>query len=208
MLAICLIAVLLVVLAVGATHMREKWLVLFLVLLPLYLALKVEASGVDTRFSVRPFLLLVAFIVITTLTIVSARAVVRPWFGKPSRLSIPYSTLVDTVVDQHGREPAMVLASNKLLAGNVRTRLHDAIVFVPGDRSGPAVERLAGPLLVIWNDEGKLDVPPPDLLMRTLETLGVPAATFNPQQLALPYLDGKQEDRYGFGYVWIDDPSR
>lgn len=208
MLLLCLGAVLLIMLAVGATHMREKWLVLFLVLLPLYLALKVEASGVDTTRSVRPFLLLVAFIIVTTLVVVSARAVVRPWFGKLSRLSIPYSTLVDTVVRQEGAEPAMVIAADKLLGGNVRTRLHGAKVFVPGNSSSSPIEHLAGPLLVVWSDNGKLDAQPPEGLLDILKSLGVPEAAMKPQQLALPYLHGNLPDRYGFGYFWITDPSR
>lgn len=208
MLVICLVAVLLIVLAIGATHVREKWLVLFLVLLPLYLALKVEASGADTTLSLRPFLLIVGFIIVTTLVVVSARAVVRPWFGKFSRLSIPYSTLVDTVVRQQGREPAMVLASNKLLGGNVRTGLHGAKVFVPGNSGSPPIEHLTGPLLVVWSEDGKLDAPPPERLIDALRSLGVPVSAITPEQLALPYLNGKQQDRYGFGYVWIDDPSR
>ncbi|HEV7317934.1 MAG TPA: glycosyltransferase family 39 protein [Ensifer sp.] len=207
-LVLCLSAVLLIMLVVGATHMREKWLVLFLVLLPLYLALKVEASGVDTTLSVRPFLLIVGFVVVTTLMVVSARAVVRPWFGKLSRLSIPYSTLVDTVVQQQGREPAMVLATDKLVAGNLRTRLHSANVMVPGNTSGPPIDHLAGPLLVVWSDDGKADAPPPAQLVNALKALGVPETEMKPQQLPLPYLHGKQQDRYSFGYFWIDDPSR
>ncbi|HEV7306162.1 glycosyltransferase family 39 protein [Ensifer sp.] len=207
MILICLGVVLVIMLAIGATHMREKWLVLFLVLLPLYLALKVEAAGVETTLSVRPFLFLVAFIVVTTLVVVSARAVVRPWFGKFSRLSIPYSTLVDTVVSNEGREPALVFAPSKLVAGNVRTRLHGAKVFVPGNASSPQPDDLTGPLLVVWSDGGKLDAPPPERLVAALKSLGVPETEMIAKQLALPYLHGTRQDRYGFGYFWIDDPS-
>ncbi|OCP00823.1 MULTISPECIES: glycosyltransferase family 39 protein [unclassified Ensifer] len=206
MLVICIATVLVIMLAVGATHMREKWLVLFLVLLPLYLALKVEASGVDTTLSVRPFLLTVGFIIVTTLVVVSTRAAVRPWFGKLSRLSIPYSTLIDTVVQQEGREPAMVLTTDKQMAGNLRTRLHGAKVLVPGNVNSP-IDRLAGPLLVVWSDDGKLGSLPPEQLVNALNSFGL-SETGKPQRLALPYLHGKQQDRYSFGYFWIDDPSR
>lgn len=206
MLVLCLAAVLAVMLVVGATHMREKWLVLFLVLLPLYLALKVEAAGVDTRLSVRPFFLMVAFVVITALLIVSGRAIVRPWFGKVSRLSIPYSTLVDTIVREEGREPMMVLAPDKLIAGNLRTRLHGAKVFVPGNSSSQPIDHLTSPLLVVWSDNGKLDAPAPARLVAVLKSFGVPETALTPKQLTLPYLHGAQE-RYSFGYFWINDPS-
>ncbi len=207
MLVICLGAVLVIMLVAGATHMREKWLVLFLALLPLYLALKVEASGVDTTRSVRPIVLMIGFVIVTTLVVVSTRAVVRPWIGKVSRLSIPYSTLVDTIVQQQGQEPAMVLAANKQVAGNLRTRLHGAKVFVPGNSSSPAIDHLAGPLLVVWSEDGKAGTPPAQLV-DTLKSLGVPETALSPQQLTLPYLHGTLEDRYSFGYFWIDDPSR
>ena len=134
--------------------------------------------------------------------------VVRPWFGKLSRLSIPYSTLVETVARQEGDEPAMVIVADKLLGGNVRTRLHGAKVFVPGNTSSPPIEHLAGPLLVVWSDNGKLDAPPPQGLLDFLRSFGVPEAAMKPQQLALPYLNGNLPDRYGFGYFWIADPSR
>ncbi len=77
MLALCLIAVLLVVLGVAATHVREKWLVLFLVLIPLYLCLKIEAANIDLTDSLRRFFLLVCVIALGALVMVSARAVVR-----------------------------------------------------------------------------------------------------------------------------------
>ncbi|MFK3961956.1 ArnT family glycosyltransferase [Ensifer adhaerens] len=208
MLVLCLGAVLVIMLVTGATHMREKWLVLFLVLLPLYLALKVEASGVDTTRSVRPVALFIGFVIVTTLVVVSTRAVVRPWFGKVSRLSIPYSSLVDTIVQQQGREPAMVLATNKQVAGNLRTRLHGAKVYVPGNNSSPAIGQLAGPLLVVWTNDGKADAAPPAPLVDVLKSFGVPETHLQPQHLTLPYLHGTLEDRYSFGYFWIDDPSR
>ena len=102
---------------------------------------------------------------------------------------------------------AMVIASDKLIGGNVRTRLHGAKVFVPGNSSS-TIEHLAGPLLVVWSDNGKLDSQPPEWLPDVLKSLGVPEAAMKPRQLALPYLNGDLPDRYGFGYFWIADPSR
>ncbi len=206
--AVCLqsalVAVLLIVLGVGATHIREKWLVLFLILLPLYLCLKVEAAGVDAAFKLRPFLWLVAFIVLTTLMVVSARAIVRPLFGKYSRLSIPYATLAEAVVKLGGREPALILAKDRLIGGNLRTHLHDAPVLTPGYLdAGTASASL--PLLVVWSDDGKAEPILPEALANAMKTRGFSTTSATPQVLSLPYLHGKAEDRYTFGYLWVRD---
>lgn len=202
MLAICLFAVLLIVLGVGATHIREKWLVLFLVLLPLYLCLKVEAAGVDATFKLRPFLWLVAFIVLTALMVVSTRAIVRPLFGKYSRLSIPYATLAETVVELKGREPILILAKDKLIAGNLRTHLHDATVLAPSDL-GVGTPRASMPLLVVWSDDGKAEPILPEALANAMKARGFSTTTATPQVLSLPYLHGKAGDRYNFGFLWV-----
>ncbi|MGF6172287.1 ArnT family glycosyltransferase [Ensifer sp. 4252] len=202
MLAICLVAVLLIVLGVGATHIREKWLVLFLILLPLYLCLKVEAAGVDVTFKLRPFLWLVAFIVLTTLVVVSTRAIVRPLFGKYSRLSIPYATLAETVVKLEGREPALILATDKLIAGNLRTHLQNTPVLT-ASYFGAATANASMPLLVVWSDDGKAEPILPETLADAMKMRGFSTTTATPQVLSLPYLHGKTEDRYTFGYLWV-----
>ncbi|WP_457582688.1 ArnT family glycosyltransferase [Ensifer canadensis] len=202
MLAICLVSVLLIVLGVGATHIREKWLVLFLILLPLYFCLKVEAAGVDATFQLRPFLWLVAFIVLTTLMVVSARAIVRPLFGKYSRLSIPYATLAEAVVKLGGREPALILAKDKLIGGNLRTHFHDAPALTPG-YLGTGTASASLPLLVVWSDDGKAEPILPDALAIAMKTRGFSTTTATPQVLSLPYLHGAAGDRYTFGYLWV-----
>lgn len=203
-LLICLLAVVLIILAVGATHIREKWLVLFLVLFPLYLCLKVEAAGIDATPKLRPFLLLVALIVLSALTVVSTRAIVRPYLGKYSRLSIPYATFADTVVKREGREPTLILAPDKLVAGNLRTRLRDARVLIPGEPAEAAVA-LNTPLLVVWSDDGKAEPELPEALAATMKAKGLSTAGATPQVLSLPYLHGKAEDSYSFGYLWVEN---
>jgi 4-amino-4-deoxy-L-arabinose transferase-like glycosyltransferase len=55
MIVLCLVAVLLIVLGLGATHIREKWLALFIMLLPLYLCLKIDAAGIETTGKLKRF---------------------------------------------------------------------------------------------------------------------------------------------------------
>ncbi|MGK9201772.1 MULTISPECIES: ArnT family glycosyltransferase [Sinorhizobium] len=202
MLALCLIAVLLVVLGVAATHVREKWLVLFLVLIPLYLCLKIEAANIDLTDSLRRFLLLVLVIALGALVLVSARAVVRPWFGDYSRLNIPYAALAEAVAQAEG-QPALILANDKQIAGNLRMQFSGAQVTMPSPSNALPVDMSKRPLLAVWHDDAQPEAPVPDLLRNALSVLGIPDAAAAPRHLALPYLYGTGEDRYSFSYIWV-----
>ncbi|PDT52382.1 MULTISPECIES: glycosyltransferase family 39 protein [Sinorhizobium] len=204
MIALCLLAVLLVVLGVAATHVREKWLVLFLVLLPLYLCLKIEAAEIDPAPGFRRFVPLVACIALVTLLIVSARAVVRPWFGDYSKLNIPYAALVDGVVEAEGRPPALVLTNDKQVAGNIRTRLTDVTVAIPHLSDFPPPDGTRRPLLVVWRDE-KNQAPLPATLSAALEASEVAVSAQTPRKLELPYIYATGPDRYRFSYIWVGE---
>ncbi|WEJ10989.1 ArnT family glycosyltransferase [Sinorhizobium prairiense] len=202
MLALCLIAVLLVVLGVAATHVREKWLVLFLVLIPLYLCLKIEAANIDLTDSLRRFFLLVLVIVLGALVLVSARAVVRPWFGDYSRLNIPYAALAEAVAQAEG-QPALILVNDKQIAGNLRMQFSGAQVTMPSPSNALPVDMSKRPLLAVWHNDAQPEAPVPDLLRNALSALGIPDAAAAPRHLALPYLYGTGEDRYSFSYIWV-----
>ncbi|APG83878.1 membrane spanning protein [Sinorhizobium americanum CCGM7] len=204
MLVLCLLAVLLVVLGVAATHVREKWLVLFLVLLPLYLCLKIEAAQIDPAPGFRRFVPLVACIVLGTLVIVSARAVVRPWFGDYSKLNIPYASFVEAVVEAERRPPALVLTNDKQVAGNIRTRLADVMVAIPHLSDFPPADAAKRPLLVVWRDE-KNPSPLPATLRAALKASGVAESAQMPRQLELPYIYAAGPDRYRFNYIWVGE---
>ncbi|HXV30706.1 MAG TPA: glycosyltransferase family 39 protein [Sinorhizobium sp.] len=204
MLALCFLAVLLIVLGLAATHVREKWLVLYLVLLPLYLCLKIEAAKIDPARGFKRFAPLVVSVIVSVLVIVSARAVVRPWFGDYSRLNIPYAAFVEAVAKAEGRSPALVLTSDKRIAGNLRTQLNGAPVAVPHS-SDLLADPAKRPLLVVWPDDTNPTPHVPAPLREALKALGVPETGMAPRNLALPYIHGSGEERYGFGYLWIDE---
>ncbi|AFL49365.1 4-amino-4-deoxy-L-arabinose transferase-like glycosyltransferase [Sinorhizobium fredii] len=205
MIAICLLGVLLVVLGVAATHVREKWLVLFLVLLPLYLCLKIEAAAIDPAPGFRRFVPLVACIVLGALVIVSARAVVRPWFGDYSKLNIPYAAFVEAVVEAEGRPPALVLTNDRQVAGNIRTRLADATVVIPHLSDVPLPNAAKRPLLVVWRDKANPSPLLPANLKEALRSSGVPGSAATPRRLEVPYVYASGPDRYGFNYIWVGE---
>lgn len=205
MILLCLFAVLLIVLGVAATHVREKWLVLFLVLLPLYLCLKIEAAKIDLSRHLGQFLLLVGIMAVGALVVVSARVVVRPWYGEYSRLNIPYAAFVETITETEGKQPALVLTGDKQLAGNLRTQMRDALVAIPHLSNLPATDMSKRPLLVVWRDEENKAQPIPELLNDSLRGFGMLETGMNPRSVALPYLYGHDSQRYGFSYIWIGE---
>ncbi|NRP71190.1 hypothetical protein ILFOPFJJ_02074 [Ensifer psoraleae] len=205
MILLCLLAVLLIILGVAATHVREKWLVLFLVLLPLYLCLKIEAAKIDLSGHLGRFFLLVGIIAVGALTVVSARVIVRPWYGDYSRLNIPYGAFVEAVAQSEGKQPALVLTGDKQLAGNIRTQLRDALVAIPHLSNVPAADMAKRPLLVVWRDGQAQAQPVPELLKGALKAFNVPETGMSPRSLALPYLYGRDSQRYGFSYIWIGE---
>lgn len=203
--ALSLLAVLLIVLGVAATHIREKWLVLYLLLLPLYLCLKIEAAKIDPMPGFRLFAPLIATIVLGALIIVSARAVVRPWFGNYSRLNIPYAHFAEALEKSEGQQPAFVLTNDKQVAGNIRTQFADATVAMPSRMDSIAGEAAKRPLLVVWHDKADAEPQVPDPLKPALKQMGVAMSGVTPQELSLPYLYGSKADRYGFRYIWVDE---
>lgn len=205
MIAFCLLGVLLIVLGVAATHVREKWLVLYLVLLPLYLCLKIEAARINAAPGLRLFVPLIATIVIGALVIVSSRAAVRPWFGDYSRLNIPYAAFAETVAKMEGREPALVIANDKQIAGNIRTQFARATVAIPSMLETVPVDKRRRPLLVVWRSEADSATQIPDALNGALNALGMDGNGKQRRDLALPYIYGSDADRYGFSYVWLND---
>ncbi|WP_331373745.1 ArnT family glycosyltransferase [Sinorhizobium chiapasense] len=205
MILLCLFAVLLIVLGVSATHVREKWLVLFLVLLPLYLCLKIEAANIDLSGYLGRFLLLVGIMAVGALVVVSARVIVRPWYGDYSRLNIPYGAFVEAIAQGEGQQPALVLTGDKQLAGNIRTQLRDALVTMPNLSNVPAPDMSKRPLLVVWRGEENKALATPEILKNALKAFGIPETGRNPRSVALPYLYGHDSQRYAFNYIWIGE---
>ncbi|MCA1489746.1 ArnT family glycosyltransferase [Sinorhizobium alkalisoli] len=201
--ALSFLAVLLIVLGVAATHIREKWLVLYLLLLPLYLCLKIEAAKIDPMPGFKLFASLIATIVFGALVVVSGRAVVRPWFGDYSRLNIPYASFAEAIETSKGQQPAFVLTDDKQAAGNFRTQFANATVAMPSRMDKIAGDSAKRPLLVVWHDKADAQPQLPDPLKQTLHELGVVVSGTTPRELALPYLYGSEADRYGFRYIWI-----
>ncbi|MBB3399143.1 MULTISPECIES: glycosyltransferase family 39 protein [unclassified Rhizobium] len=74
MLLICMFLVFVIMLAVDATMMRPKWITIFFVAFPLYLAFKVDAAGIQVPGATRKLVALVGAVIFISLGVVFAES--------------------------------------------------------------------------------------------------------------------------------------
>lgn len=202
---LCLIAVLLIVLGLGATHIREKWLALFVVILPLYLCLKIDAAGIETTGKLKRFAIPLFIMIFAVLIGVSARVVTSPMLGSYNKLNIPYEAFIREITQNHAIQPALVIADDTNLAGSVRLQLPLSTAITAYNPPVPLAAgwRSAGPVLVIWRGKGESEPALPESLQQKLIEGGVAASDIVPLFSAPLYHLAKGDDRYGFGYLWL-----
>ncbi|NTG43451.1 glycosyl transferase family 39 [Agrobacterium rhizogenes] len=197
---------LLMILVVTLTEFRDRWLLPFLFLTPLYFCLKLEASGVGSAEVFRKFLY-VPLTMMVVLPLVIAGSVILPkFFGSYEHLNTPYTPFLEQVVAAEGRKPAAVVTTTWQKAGNVRINMPDtpviSIAYPLFDIDHASIGHQ--PLLLVWNErDGKPSTMPVSLTAWLKEKYG--EALSNPEQhdMAVPYYYGREPDRYHFGYAWV-----
>lgn len=205
MICLCLVAVLLIVLGIGATHIREKWLALIVVLLPLYLCLKIDAAGIETSGKLKRFAIPLFIMIFAVLIGVSARVITSPMLGSYNKLNTPYEAFIREIMQTHSVQPALVIAEDVNLAGSVRLQLPQATIITAYNPPAPLAAgwRSAGPVLVIWRGKGEAEPALSESLRQKLIDGGVASSDITPLYSAPLYYLGKDNDRYGFGYLWL-----
>ncbi|OBZ96052.1 glycosyltransferase [Pararhizobium polonicum] len=205
MIVLCVLAVLLIVLGLGATNIREKWLALFLVLWPIYLCLKIDAAGIEMTGRLKRFAIPLFIMIVAVLIGVSARVVTSQMLGTYNKLNIPYDAFISEITNNRSVQPALLITEDTNLAGNARLQLPHTPVIMPSDPPTPLAAdwRSAGPVLVIWRSNGALEPAFPESLAQKLREGGVASEEIKPLYAAPSYYLGKEADRYGFGYLWL-----
>ncbi len=206
-LVICLIAVALIGLGFGATSISEKWLSPFLVLLPLYLCLKLEAANADTSRSIPRLLFPVAALALGFVAYIALGNVIGPLLGNYTKENLPSGPFIgQLVVEQTGAKPGYVITDDPYLAASARLELPRARVLLPSFGQTPslgAAER-SQPGLVVWQS-GRGETL--DALRPYLQANGVATEGLVPATKAVPYLFSGGRDSVTFGYAWVE-PGR
>jgi 4-amino-4-deoxy-L-arabinose transferase-like glycosyltransferase len=196
----------LVVLGMGATEMSQKWLSPFLLILPLYLCLKIDAAGgfagrIDgvARLAVPSAILAFGFLIYLT-----AGNVLAPWIGRYPKDSLPSVAFVRQVLAEPGQEekPAFIVAGGMALAGSARIAAPDAAVLLSNFVQANSIPQ--GPGLVVWSGSDGAALPQP--LADYLQQQGVDTSKAVPKTMDVPYPYSRGQETENFNYAWVARP--
>lgn len=205
MLIACFLIVALIVMAIGATHIREKWLAPFTVMFPLYLMLKVHASGVDPAPKLAALLSIVGVLVVAVVLMLWARVFVGPMIGDYSFAHTPYRGFARSLTETHRGPPAVILTEDRVLAGNLRIQFPRTPIILAGFPPNSGILPLPeGPVLAAWSAEGPGENKVPQRVSRLLALTGADVTALQATTVSIPYNAGREGDAYTFGYVWAN----
>ncbi|PDT11457.1 glycosyltransferase family 39 protein [Rhizobium sp. M1] len=204
-----LAGILLIVLFTGSTTVRERWLDPFLLVLPIYFLAKMKAAGLDLSAGLRRFRPVVPVLMACVLVALGFRVVGAGLIGTYSRPNVPMADLAREMTRQ--AEPALVIASDPYVAGNMRLQLPHVPVVIPDFPVAgiPAYATAGGPVLIVWR--GKKTATAADAIMPERFSSALTAAGITPQEigaLSLPYYFGRQGDNFALGYAWVRPGAR
>jgi len=187
----------------GATNISEKWLSPFLLILPLYLCLKLDAAGAEARPAIPRLFFPVAVLAVGFLMYIALGNLAAPYLGRYEKENLPSSAFIRNVLAERGDRPlpAFIATSNTVLAASARMELPDVPVIIPNFAEEAKPQKQHG--LVVWQIR-RGDVSMPAELVSTLEGMGVTASDLKPATLAVPYLFSGGKDKALFGYAWVD----
>jgi 4-amino-4-deoxy-L-arabinose transferase-like glycosyltransferase len=151
---------LLFMLFTGAERLKDRWLLPLLFYLPLLLFAPGLPAGPAKRS--RHYLAVVLGAMLLIPVALAARVWVGPVFDKYSKPHFPAELLAQGV-RQAFPAPALVLAEDSLIAGNLKLYLEQAFVSFPPQDFPLAAIAGRRELLLAW-DAGKRPSPPPELL--------------------------------------------
>jgi hypothetical protein len=130
------------------------------------------------------------------------RVVAAQWIGSYSKPNIPFPSFAREMTAK--TKPALVIASDMYVAGNLRVQLPDVPIVVPGSAGSLAALSAAsqGPVLVVWRGATESDattIPQGLTLTLSAENLVI----VDQRMLLLPYYYGRDSDKYALGYAWV-----
>ncbi|MGR9280815.1 ArnT family glycosyltransferase [Rhizobium johnstonii] len=199
----------LIVLFTGSTTVRERWLDPFLLVLPIYFLAKMQAAGLDLSAGLRRFRPVLPVLMACVLIALGFRVVGAGLIGTYSRPNVPMAGFAREMTRQ--AEPALVIASDTYIGGNMRLQFPDVPVVIP-DFPAPGIPAYAeakGPVLIVWR--GKKTATAADAVMPERFSSALTAAGIALQEigsLSLPYYFGRQGDNFALGYAWVRPETR
>jgi 4-amino-4-deoxy-L-arabinose transferase-like glycosyltransferase len=204
MLIACLVIVFIVVLAIGAIQIREKWLAPYFLLMPLYLILKVDAAGVDVNRRLPAFLAIVAVLTVGVLVMLFTRIIAGPMIGRYADINIPYDGLAKIIRSDAQSDTPVIVAPGFGFTGNMRIQFPRSTVLQPQMLQDASLAANLGkePVVLVWPD--KNGNAPPSWVASAAGSMGVNVTPENIRRVDVPYRYGAKDDVYHFSLLRIE----
>lgn len=203
MLVLLLAALALIIIATGTTTVRERWLDPFLLVLPLYLCMKIEAAGTDQAVKRKGLIAIPLAIMVLVPASIFLRVATASLTGDYTRVNIPSDRFVKAEVSDRDIVPALVVAADRHLAGNIGLSLPGVPVMTTQfpDFVLPFSASDTRPILLAWRT-GTGEAMPPALEKWLAQNIG---ADVRPEinTIALPYHYQHGDDVYSYYYAWL-----
>jgi 4-amino-4-deoxy-L-arabinose transferase-like glycosyltransferase len=197
--------VLMLILAIGMTSLRDRWLLPFLFLMPIYFCLKMQASGVRSEDFARRFLWVPLVMMVVIPALLLTRTSLPTLFHRYEAYNVPYTNFVAKIVAEEGRKPGLVLTDDWIPAGNLHLQTPDVplmSMFFPNLKVDYDWTN-DKPILLAWLSSSDQPVVPASLTEWVAANLGAQYKAIAVKQTAIGYARGNPEDKQRFGYAWI-----
>jgi 4-amino-4-deoxy-L-arabinose transferase-like glycosyltransferase len=202
--AIALLVLALIV-AIGMTSLRDRWLLPFLFLMPIYFCLKMQAAGQRPEDFARRFFVVPLIMIVLIPVALLVRPNLPTVFNRYEAYNFPYGRFVATVVAEEQKTPGLVMTDTWLPAGNLHLQLPDVplmSLFFDNMKIGYQWTH-DRPVLVAWLVTDSSAALPPSLREWITRNLGEQYTAVDVKGAVVPYLRGKPEDTVAFSYAWI-----
>lgn len=156
------IVIFVLIVAIGMTALRDRWLMPFIALVPIWLCLKLEAEGVQSQSFASHFLAIPLIVMLVVPVVLLARTNLPGLFGSYQAYNMPYGAFVNELLNREGKRPGLVITPSWLPAGNLHLHMPDVPVmstffgnlvtdYLWGDES---------PILLVWlTDDDQPSIP-------------------------------------------------
>jgi 4-amino-4-deoxy-L-arabinose transferase-like glycosyltransferase len=208
MFGVLLIFLLVLVFFLGTAELKTRWVSPVLFILPLYLCMKLDAYSVRPGDFLRRFMPVILLLMILIPASLLLRITAAGVMGSHPKLTVPYQAFIEEVVRKPAIAPALVIAEDAFMAGNIRMQLPHTPVDTETYRlySPPFSWSKDHPVLLVWRDNGEGSARlPAHLEDRLRQRIGT-VPPLQPQTASLPYIHGSKGDLFRFGYAWVRKP--
>lgn len=208
MFGVLLVFLLFLIFFMGTAELKTRWVSPVLFILPLYLCMKLDVHGIEEGDFLKRFIPVILLLMVLIPASLVLRIVAAGPMNSHPKLTVPYQGFVEDVIRKPAATPALVIAEDAFLAGNIRMQLPQTPVDTETYKlyNPPFDWSAQKPILLVWRVNGESGAQvPPEVEKRLEQRIGA-VPPLQPQTIALPYIYGSDGDLFRFGYAWVVKP--